>query len=615
MIHQKNNINKGLHTILIILTILICSNYSPAQDKINSFAITNVRIFDGENIIKNGSIVINNGIISSAGADIRIPSGMKIIDGSGKTVLPGFIDSHVHLWDQSALKQSLIFGVTTVIDMFMSNATKTTLDKACLTSTSNDLADFYTAGILATAPGGHGTQFGVDIPAVSEAEEALKFVDDRIAEGSYFIKIILDDFRTYSSERPTLSMEIVTALVKAAKKRGKLSVIHIATLKDAVAAMNTGVNGLAHLFSNEDFDPDFGKIASRNNVFVIPTFTVLETICGTSGSKKLAEDSFLSPFIKPSDITNFGRAFPGKTGRAGYKSAETALRQLIQEKVPVLAGTDAPNPGTAYGVSLHRELELLVKAGMTPLEALKAATSNPAREFSLKNRGYLKKSKIADIVMVNGNPAENIFKTRDIAAVWKNGVEVDRGAYRSIVKNEKDEENRQKSGLLPKGAESGLISDFEDPEITSEFGAGWAVSTDSYIGGKSKAEIKRIKGGSNKSDGALEISGTIVEGAETPWAGVLFSPGASMMAPVNFSSKKSISFRAKGGRKEYTIMIFAQSLGYVPAILTFEAGEEWKEYTFDFEKFGTDAKDIMGIYFGGSGTGDFKLYIDEVRIK
>ncbi|MFC1724156.1 amidohydrolase family protein [candidate division KSB1 bacterium] len=612
---KKFSINRRIRTVLLIMFILIFSHVSPAQNSLNSFAIKNVRIFNGEDIIENGNIIVLNGKISSVGKHITFPSGINIIDGSDKTLLPGFIDSHVHLWDKSALSQSLIFGVTTVIDMFMSINIKETLDAVFSSSDRNELASFYTSGILATAPGGHGTQYGMDIPTINDAKNALKFVDARIAEGSHFIKIIMDDFSTYGSKIPTLNKEIVSALSAAAKLRGKLTVIHIATLEDAITAIEAGVDGLAHLFSNADYNPDFGKIAAENKVFVIPTFTVLETICGISGSIKLVDDPDLLPYLKPFDITNFKRTFPSTANKAGYESAEKALRQLIDENVTILAGTDAPNPGTSYGVSLHRELELLVKAGMTPVEALKAATANPAGEFGLKDRGFLKEGLIADIVLVNGNPAENILETRDIMAVWKNGKKINRKDYLLAVKDENEEVERQKKGLLPKGAESGLISDFEEEKIVSKFGAGWIVSTDIYIGGKSKAEMKRIETGADGSSGAMEISGTIVEGAATPWAGVLFSPGSTMMAPTNFSSKKAITFWAKGNQKEYTVMVFAQSLGYEPSILTFEASHDWKKYEFDFEKFGTDAKDLMGIYFGGGSIGNFKLNIDNVKIE
>ena len=97
--------------------------------------------------------------------------------------------------------------------------------------------------------------------------------------------------------------------------------------------------------------------------------------------------------------------------------------------MPILAGTDAPNPGTAHGASLHRELELLVHAGLAPTEALAAATSVPASAFHLADRGRVARGLRADLVLVNGDPTRDITATRDIVGVWKGGAPVDRAAY------------------------------------------------------------------------------------------------------------------------------------------------------------------------------------------
>ena len=99
--------------------------------------------------------------------------------------------------------------------------------------------------------------------------------------------------------------------------------------------------------------------------------------------------------------------------------------------MPILAGTDAPNPGTAHGASIHRELELLVRAGLSPLEALRAATSVPARAFALHDRGRIAPGLRADLVLVDGDPTRDILATRNIVAIWKLGRIVDRESYRA----------------------------------------------------------------------------------------------------------------------------------------------------------------------------------------
>lgn len=102
------------------------------------------------------------------------------------------------------------------------------------------------------------------------------------------------------------------------------------------------------------------------------------------------------------------------------------MQQLIQAHVPILAGTDAPLPGTTYGASLHSELELLVREGLTPSQALAAATSLPAQSFRLNDRGRIRPGVRADLLLVEGDPTKNILATRNIVTVWKRGVRVHR---------------------------------------------------------------------------------------------------------------------------------------------------------------------------------------------
>ena len=107
-------------------------------------------------------------------------------------------------------------------------------------------------------------------------------------------------------------------------------------------------------------------------------------------------------------------------------AADGAVRLLSQAGVSLLTGTDAPAPGATYGASVHGELELLVRYGLTPIQALVAATSAPARVFRLSDRGQISPGKRADLLLVQGDPTKNILDTRNIVAVWKNGSRTSR---------------------------------------------------------------------------------------------------------------------------------------------------------------------------------------------
>src|SRR5262249_20328229 len=149
--------------------------------------------------------------------------------------------------------------------------------------------------------------------------------------------------------------------------------------------------------------------------------------------------------------------------------------------------------------------------------------------------------------------------------------------------------------------------------IASEFGSGWMVSTDSFVGGKSKAELKLATGGAGESKGALRIAGAIEDRAQPRWAGALFSPGPFPMTPANLSSKQAIAFRAKGDGKTYQIMIFSSATGGAPARRSFKAGADWESHRFKLADFdGADGSGLMGVFFGaGDQTGPFELMIDD----
>jgi hypothetical protein len=407
------------------------------------------------------------------------------------------------------------------------------------------------------------------------------------------------------------------AVIDAAHQYGKLAVVHISCQQQARDAIEAGADGLVHLFNDSAPASDFAPLVANHHAFVVPTLTVLESASGSPSGESLTADPRLEPFLSQADHANLKQAFPKVTTQLSEKYAEQAVPELIAAHVPVLAGTDAPNPGTAHGVSIHRELELLVRSGMTPTEALAAATSVPASAFHLDDRGEIAPGKRADLLLVKGDPTTDITATRDIVAVWKIGVQDDRDRYAADLEKQKQETGKEKRTPAPAGLEAGPISDFEDGKTSAKFGAGWSISTDSIMGGKSSAEMKVVEGGASGSQHSLEISGEIASGLPFAWAGVMFSPGQQVFAPANLASKKDLTFWAKGDGRTYRVLIFTESGGRVPAQQTFTADKEWKQYTFPFAAFnGTDGHDLSAILFvGGPATGKFDFQIDNIGLK
>jgi imidazolonepropionase-like amidohydrolase len=572
-----------------------------------------VRVFDGTRAIEGRDVLVRDGRIAAIGASVAAPAGATIVDGAGKTLLPGLIDAHVHAWGD-APKTALIFGVTTELDMFTDVTQAKTWRAEQRSGGANARADVLSAGTLVTSPKGHGTEYGMVIPTIDSPDSAQAFVDARIAEGSDWIKIVYDDGHTYGMSLATITPATMRAVITAAHTRGKLAVVHVGDLAGARAAIDAGADGLAHLFVDRAPDAEFGRFAAAHHVFVVPTMTVLMSITGVGGGATLVTDARLASYILPNEAQVLAQGFPHRAGApaTSYSAAEATVRQLVAAGVPVLAGTDAGNPGTSHGAALHREMELLAKAGMTPSAALAAATSAPAAAFRLTDRGRIATGLRADLLLVNGDPTRDITATRDIAGVWKGGVAVDRAAYAKGVAAQRDLATRE-----PAGASTGLISDFESGQPAAAFGAGWATTDDVMAGGKSAATLSVIDGGASGSTKALGVTGTISNALPYAWSGAMFSPGAQQFTPANLSARKEIRFWAKGDGKTYRLMLFAQSKGYTPLSQDFTPTATWQEFVFPFSAFdGIDGHDVMAIIFaGGPQPGTFAFQIDDVRIK
>ena len=168
----------------------------------------------------------------------------------------------------------------------------------------------------------------------------------------------------------------------------------------------------------------------------------------------------------------------------------------------------------------------------------------------------------------------------------------------------------------PAGSESGIISTFDDMKIAASYGS-WISTTDAENGGKSTGSMQVVDGGASNSKGALRVTGEVVAGGPFPYSGVMFVPGSSPMDVVNLSSKKTISFWAKGDGKTYAVALLTEgNAGGMPAIKPFLAGPEWKEYSFPMSTFQSDGTDIRGLAFArGQEPGTFEFEIDQVEIK
>jgi imidazolonepropionase-like amidohydrolase len=412
-----------MKTIVSCIVALLLSCVAAAQK--TPVLFQKVRVFDGVKVIPETDVLIEHGKIKDVGPNLPAENA-KVVEGAGKTLLPGLIDAHVHVHGAETLEQALVFGVTTEFDMMMPPRLE-----AMLKSTEDDnRASFFSAGDPATVPGGHGTEYGFPVPTLTKPGEAEGFVEARIREGSDYIKIMYTAGVDMPGRRPppTLSRDTLAAVIAAAHKNHKLAVVHIGSASGARDAIEAGADGIAHLFRGESSPHDFGEFVAAHHAFVIPTLSVMHAVCGPeSAGVRLLKDPRLAAYLNRESKERLSETFPvARTGRVSCKAAGEALRQLKAAGALIVAGTDAPNPGTTYGASLHGELEMYVEAGVTPTEALVAATSAPAQAFHVGDRGRIAPGLRADLLLVNGHPDEDITATRDIVAVYKEGVELKR---------------------------------------------------------------------------------------------------------------------------------------------------------------------------------------------
>jgi imidazolonepropionase-like amidohydrolase len=413
--------------------------------------IRGARVFDGQRLHPASNVLLAGCTIAGIGAALTAPAGAEVIDGRGRTLLPGLIDCHVHAGDVRALGQALTFGVTTELDMF--SGPDLAAHRRSLAAGRDDVADIRTSAQGATPAGGTLQRLIPGLPTVTGPQDAAAFVAARVADGADYLKIYLEDPAWHGS--PALSAATVRALVAAAHAHGMLAIAHADSAAMAHMFIQAGGDALAHVLGDLDVTPAFLADLRRRPAFVVATLRATAVLSAAhadqieADQRDLARHPRLGPYLdeptraiftRPgllADARSRGAAAACRGGRLDFDGALRSVTALHQAGVPVLAGTDTnysdPEDGNAilnafagHGIALHHELMLLVRAGLTPAAALAAATSAPARLFGLTDRGRIVPGLRADLLLVDGDPCADITATRNIAAIWRNGTRLHR---------------------------------------------------------------------------------------------------------------------------------------------------------------------------------------------
>ncbi len=373
--------------IRLIVVLIITAFIGNAQ---SSFIVKDVKVFDGESIIESTSVKVEDGVIVEISKTIKSSKETLIVDGKGKTLMPALSNAHVHAWSADALKEAAKAGVLNVMDM---HGVETYQNAMRQLKDSTNYANYYVAGYAATAPEGHGTQFGFPSPTLTKPEEAKQFIADRVKANVDHIKIILEPWKA------TLDSETVAELIKEAHKAEKIAVVHISRLEDAVDVISNDADGLVHIWWDKELEASkLKELSESKSFFVIPTLLTTIKVFETMGA---ASEQFLNKDQLLSEV-----------------------KKMYEARIPILAGTDPPNAGINYGTDLYKELELISESGIPTIEVLKAGTSNITTAFGLENTGFIKVGFSADLILVEGDPTINIKDINNPKTIWKNGKQV-----------------------------------------------------------------------------------------------------------------------------------------------------------------------------------------------
>ncbi len=561
-----------------------------------SYHLTNITVFDGQQWHEHGGLAIQDGRVVS-------PSSLTdatIVDGQGGFVIPGLIDTHTHSWGK-ALKQSLQFGVTTTLDMFTDNRFFLAKKAQRSALSAAEEADLFSSGVLVTSAGGHGTEYGISIPTIASPDQAHDFVAERLAEGSDYIKIVYDAAANQTGHQghfTSIDYDTLAAVVRAAHAQEALAVVHVMDLTSAEHAARAGADGLVHTFGGTPVSDELIALMTSQDMFVIPTLSILASLAGEGRGQKLIKDSAFSTHLA-ADVkhTIVSDIASGRVAEDYFAIAIENTRRMHEAGITVLAGTDAPNQGTAHGVSLHDELALLVDSGLSPSDALAAATYLPYSRFALGERGHLRSGARADFIVLNEDPREDITHTQHIRWIVKNGAQV--AAYFA---------SQKVTGETPG---SGLVSRFTH-DLTSQLGGRFVTSTDQMMQGNSTAEITHITQGCDDS-GALAVTGTVGKQFPYPWSGVFLMFTESMDAGYNLSNFKRIVFDAAGTDGEFRFMVLTSQTGR-PSEVSFAITGQCRQVSIDLSDIGgVDWANVTGIgWAAGEATPDFHFTLDNI---
>jgi imidazolonepropionase-like amidohydrolase len=557
--------------------------------------ITGATVIDGTGAEPTrADVLIRGDRVAAVGERITIPPGARVIRADGQTLLPGLFDLHTHLpyataagvsgdWPKN-LKAYLYCGVTSVVDFGTYAETFEPMRK--LIASGEVSAPRLTLAARMTTPGGHGAEggrgdfFTLEVLTPREARAAVRRVLPYKPDA---IKVFTDGWR-YGAAPDMTSMreDTLAALVDEAHKNGLPVMTHTVTLDKAKVAARAGVDVLVHGIGDADVDEELIGLMKQKGTVYVSTLAVyeprgrnilsplLETVLDP-----LARAAVKPPLTPPGDqSTRDGVVYNGGSPRARrWQFLTRNVKALGGVGVRLGAGTDAGVTGAHHGWATLRELQLLVAAGLTPLEAITAATGESAKAIKVDaERGTIAPGKLADLVLVDGSPHRDIAELERVSGVFLGGREVNREQLA------RDIASPAVTRLAPVKVDA-VVDDFERADGRSRLGTLWVNSTDpghdhsQMLFGRAARE--------NSANRALVVMARMSE-TERPFARVSVPLSRGAVVPADVRRFRGVEFEARGDG-EYQLIVPTANVrdsNYHQA--AFKADARWRAVRVDF---------------------------------
>jgi len=403
--------------------------------------------------IINARVVIRGNKIAEVSLDddrVPLPEGARVENLQGKFLVPGLFDSHVH-WGGSGgvgasaiertddrlahdLSATLAAGVTSVVSLTDNLKEMRALANDVASGKRNAPRTFY-SGPSITAKGGHPSEMFSFLPALAELltrqvetpEAARAAIAELDRERVDIVKLVLEP-GFESRPLPRLREEVFRAAMAEAKTRRMRTTVHVGTDRDARLAIDAGANGIEHTARGLT-DETIALMAAKKISFT-PTLVVLDwawkrdALHGADADvRRLAMPQIMQSLLDPKSplAPMLGEGEMATTMAGAFAGSLQQTAKAIRAGVPVLAGSDAGNPVTFHGIALIRELELLAQAGMPLTDVLKSATSRAADRLGQPSLGRIAANAIADLVVLDADPSEQIGAYRKVARVYLGG--------------------------------------------------------------------------------------------------------------------------------------------------------------------------------------------------